>query len=207
MKAIVLVGAALAVLAAVPCATAQQAAVGLEPPAPAIPPSSPGPAPGFVRIPAGMLVEIAIAAPITSKTAKIDTEFAIALAAPIMIDGVPVVPAGAVGTGQIVHAAKARALGKPGELILAARRVGCGDTVVTLRSLRYSAQGQDKTGTIAAATIAVGLVATPLMFLSGGEVVIAPGTRAIAKVKVAVDVPITPPASCRPATTTTAITN
>lgn len=194
MKTIVYAVVALAALGSGPHATGQQAVVA---PAPGAAEPA-GPAPGYVRIPAGQPVEIEIAAQISSKTARIDGEFPIRLAAAITVNGVDLVPAGAVGVGQIVHAAKARALGKAGELILAVRRVSCGDTTVTLRSFHYNAQGKDQTGTIAAATIAAGLVATPLMFLSGGEVVVPPGTRAIAKVKDAVDVPALPPLAACP---------
>lgn len=157
-------------------------------PAPTVAAVAP-PAPGFVRIPAGIDVDIEVATQITSKTAKIDAEFPIRLAAPIIVDGVTLVPAGVTGIGQVVHAAKARAMGKPGELILAARTLGCGPVTVPLRAFRLNGQGTNRAGLVVAAGAAAGMFAAPLMFLSGGEVVIPEGTHALAKVKAVVDVP------------------
>ncbi|MEP9401070.1 hypothetical protein [Sphingomonas sp. VNH70] len=56
--------------------------------------------------------------------------------------------------GQVVHAAKAGGLGRPGELIVAARRIDCGGTIVPLRGLRLIAKGAGNEGAaVVASTI------------------------------------------------------
>jgi hypothetical protein len=55
-----------------------------------------------------------------------------------------VIPAGSIATGEVVHADRARGLGKAGELILAARFVTVGTRQVKLRG-QLSMTGQDKT--------------------------------------------------------------
>ena len=154
------------------------------------------PAAGMVRLAAETPVQIEIGAEISSRTGKIDDWFPIRLAAPIEVDGKVLIPAGATGQGQIVHAAKARALGKPGELILAARFIACGDARIELRSFRVSNGGKDNSGLIVAGSIAAGVFAAPLMFVSGGEVIVPNGATGTAKVKTTIDVPATIATSC-----------
>ncbi|MDO7840976.1 hypothetical protein [Sphingomonas immobilis] len=170
-------------------------------------PPAEAPAPGFVRLAGGTPVMIAVADAMTSKTAKIDDFFAIRLITPITVDGVVIVPAGTTGKGQVVHAAKARALGKAGELILAARSLTCGTTEIGLRGFRFSGEGRDKShdltkviavGSAAANAAAAytGYAALPLMFVSGGEMVVPAGTYADAKVRATIDVPAALAGSC-----------
>ncbi|MGY4399031.1 hypothetical protein ACVWZA_004243 [Sphingomonas sp. UYAg733] len=151
---------------------------------------------GFVRIPANTPVNFEIVAVLSSKTSKIDEMFAIRMLDPVTVDGRVVLPAGTLGQGQVVHAAKATGLGKAGELILAARYLECGATKVTLRGLKLGGTGQDKTGTLMAATIAVGVIATPLMFLKGGETIIPAGTFAHARLSKSVDIQVSPTPQC-----------
>jgi hypothetical protein len=54
------------------------------------------------------------------------------------------IPAGSIATGEVIHADRARGLGKAGELIIAARFVTVGDRHIKLRS-QLSMTGQDKT--------------------------------------------------------------
>lgn len=75
----------------------------------------------IIKIPAMTLIAIEIIAPISSKTAKVGEMFPIKLSQPIYVGGNLIVPMGAKGYGEVVHAAKARAAGKAGELIIAAR--------------------------------------------------------------------------------------
>jgi hypothetical protein len=134
-----------------------------------------------ITIPAMTPVELEILAPINSKTAKIGEMFPIKLVSPIVIDGRTIVPAGATGQGEVVHAAKARAAGKAGELILAARYVEWDNVRIPLRSFKFGrAAGENRTGT----AIALGVVvAAPLaLFVAGGQVDVAQGAAANAKI-------------------------
>ncbi len=134
-----------------------------------------------VSLPAFSIVELEIAEPLNSKTSKIGQFFDIRLAAPIMLDGKQLVPAGAIGQGEVIHAAKARAGGKAGELILAARYIEHDGQRIALRSFKFGVSGTGRNNTheaLAAGTI----IATPLVLLiTGGNVDVPAGTLAHAK--------------------------
>jgi len=142
-------------------------------------------------------VILAIDAPLTSKTSKIGDTFPIRLIEAVTSStGEVLIPIGARGQGEVIHAAKARALGKPGEMILAARYLQCGDTRIPLGHFKFGGRGDDHSTAIMAGMVAGGLVAAPLMFLSGGEMMVPAGTSANAKITA--DVAMTPEvtASC-----------
>src|ERR1700761_9037111 len=107
------------------CATPALADPPLAVPVPAPAASPPavvapaGPAaPGAVM---GTVIDIEITESISTKTCKPEGMFAIRLASPIAVGGKVIIPAGAVGMGQIVDAEPAGALGRPAKLVLAAR--------------------------------------------------------------------------------------
>ncbi|HMG46315.1 MAG TPA: hypothetical protein VK614_02495 [Allosphingosinicella sp.] len=142
-------------------------------------------------VPARTLVEIEITDTISSKTNHNGDSFAFRLAEPLVIDGRTVAPAGTPGVGEVVHAARARAMGKAGELILAARHIEIGGRQVRLRSFRYGpSQGHDISNATLITTSVVAAVVpilTPIAFLvAGGEVNIPAGTRANAQTAVEV---------------------
>lgn len=136
--------------------------------------------PATVTVPALTPVSLEIRADINSKTAQIGSSFPIRLASPITQNGVILVPAGIEGQGEVVHAAKARAAGKAGELILAARYLDWNGVRIPLRSFKYGpAVGTSRTDEAAAAGA---IVAAPIMlFVVGGEVNVPAGTGGIAK--------------------------
>jgi hypothetical protein len=143
-------------------------------------------------VPALTIVKIEFLSTINSQANFIGERFPIRLAEPLELEGKVVVPAGTNGYGEIVHAAKSRFGGKPGELILAVRSLDHKGTTIPLRSLRYidtgkAGQGKDNTNTAAIVNISVGLVG---LFITGGEVNIPAGTLAFAKTSA--DVTITP---------------
>lgn len=133
------------------------------------------------------LLEIEILDTLNSKDNRNGQSFNFRLAAPLTIDGRVLIPAGTPGVGEVVHAARARAMGKAGELILAARYLDLNGTRVPLRTLRFGReQGRDNSGTVntigmvSAATVPV---ASMVAFLiSGGEVRVPAGTRATAQI-------------------------
>jgi hypothetical protein len=136
---------------------------------------------GTIVLPALSTVELEIAEPLNSKASKIGQFFAIKLATPILLDGQELVPAGAMGQGEVIHAAKARAMGKAGELILAARYIEHDGKRIALRSFQFGLAGTGKNNSheaLAAGTI----VATPLvLIITGGNVDVPVGTKAHAK--------------------------
>lgn len=71
-------------------------------------------------------VEIEFVTEISSEEAVIDQTFAIQLSRPITVDGVEVVPAGAMGEGQVAHAARRGWGGKPDETYFVRCAIGMG---------------------------------------------------------------------------------
>jgi hypothetical protein len=131
-------------------------------------------------IPALTEIKIEIGATINSQTNRIGEHFPIRLTDPIVVDGKTIVPAGATGQGDIVHAAKSRFGGKAGELLLAVRYIEHQGVRIPLRSLRYvPMHGKSRVDEAAAVAIAVSSVLAFMM--TGGEVNIPAGTHAVAK--------------------------
>lgn len=140
-----------------------------------------------VTLAADLPVTIELVDAVSSKTAVNDDMFRIRLAADVTVDGVVILPAGTPGQGQVVHAAKARAMGKGGELILAARRIDCGGVAVPLRGMRLSVTGDQLPGAALAASMVVPFAG---VLVSGGNREVPVGNRAAAKV--AAPVTVTP---------------
>ena len=143
-------------------------------------------------IPALTAVSIEILSTVNSQANKIGEKFAIRLKEPISVDGQIIVPAGATGSGDVVHAAKSRFGGKPGELIIAVRYLEYQGQRIPLRSMKFgSGTGKDNGTTALAVGVAVSSVLS--MFITGGEVNVPAGT--IAQAKTSTEVIITQPES------------
>lgn len=145
-------------------------------PLPVDPPS----VPATIVIPKLTIVDIEILDPLNSKTSKMEDTFAIRLAKPIVVNDKTIVPAGVMGQGEVIHAAKARAAGKAGEIILTARYLDYKGQRIKLRSFRYGpSTGKSNADEAAAAGI---LIAAPLtLIISGRNIDIPVGTFAHAK--------------------------
>jgi hypothetical protein len=147
--------------------------------------SAPVATPAVNAIPAGTPVIFNIIDPISSKTNKVGETFRIKLTEAIIVNGNILIPAGSEGQGEIVHIAKARAMGKAGELILAARYIEHQEQKILLRSFRFSSQGDNKTN---AAMVASYIAGPAALFVVGGEVNVPTGT--IGQAKTASDIVI-----------------
>lgn len=138
------------------------------------------------------VAELVIDAAIVSRTARIGDRFPLHLAAPIVVDGATVIPAGTTGEGEVVHVAKAGGAGRAGELIVAARFLRCGGRAVRIGRLHLGATGRDPARSIGAAGAAAagaavlaplaGIGAVVGLFVKGGEVTIPAGIAATARV-------------------------
>jgi len=142
-------------------------------------------------------VFLTIDEPLDSDKSKIGQRFKLSLSQPLQLAGDVIIPAGTPGGGDVVHAAKSRAMGKAGELVLAARYLDYQGVRIPLRSLRYGkGQGKDNAETAAIVGIAVSALITP--FITGGEVRIPAGTDVWAKTAADVSFPPHPPAQSVP---------
>lgn len=137
-------------------------------------------------IPALTPIELVIDADLGSKISTTGQTFPLHLAAPLVIDGREMLPAGTAGQGEVVHAKKAGGGGASGELVLAARFLTVGDRTVRLRSMRTALAGADRMGTVNALN-AVSAAALPVasfigFAITGRNVVYPKGTVASAKI-------------------------
>lgn len=129
----------------------------------------------------GSLVQLEVMAGLDSKTTKIGDRFSIRVTAPVYVGDRLIIPKDTAGVGEVIHAAKARSMGKAGELLLVARHLTIGDKEIALRGFRLGGQGNDNTGL----ALGVNTAAGPLAFLiTGGEKRVLPGTPGIAKIAV-----------------------
>jgi hypothetical protein len=144
------------------------------------PPEAMGPC---CTIPASTIVSIEIGATLSSQVNKPGDKFPIKLVEAIKIGDSVVVPAGAVGEGEVIHTAKKGGYGRAGEMLLSARYLAYQGSRIPLRSLGF-AVGHGKSGE--ANALAVGFIVSGILpyFMSGGEMKIDTGTRAFAKIAV-----------------------
>lgn len=173
--------------------TAALLAVGLlAAPAMARPAHARARAPRCCRVPAGAVVQVELADPVSTRVQKTGDRFALKLAAPLVVDGRVVLRAGAPGEGVVIEATKPGLGGKPAKLVLAARYLILRHGRLPLEGLQLSGGGHSN----AAAAQAVGLtgiVFAPLGFVGlavqGGEVTFPAGTTATARVSAPMTLP------------------
>jgi hypothetical protein len=137
------------------------------------------------RVPAGTVVMIELAEPISTKTHKTGDTFAIRLAEPVVVRGQIVLQAGATGVGEVVDASKPGFGGKAAKLVLGARSItGPGRQALRLKGLQLSAAGKGRAGAATALGIG-GIVFLPAgiagLAIHGGDVALPAGTQATAK--------------------------
>ena len=133
---------------------------------------------GLVTVPALTPVIVRIEDEISSKTNKSGDRFRITVAEDVRVGDAVVIPAGSVGEGEVIHAAKRGAGGKAGELIVMARFVRVGDNEIRLRSFALGAAGTDKSVDSLAASIVFGPFG---LIQKGGDAYIVPETLGTAK--------------------------
>lgn len=170
------------------------------PPAPAVTPDVMEVAPAaetpatpgtLVTVPALTPLYLRIEEEISSKKNKNGDRFPIAIDEDVRVGATVVIPAGAVGEGEVIHAAKSSVGGKAGELLVTARFVRVGDREIRLRSFSLGAKGRDRSDD----SLALSIVAGPLaMFVVGGAMIIPRGTVAGAKTAEQIELPAVQPA-------------
>lgn len=113
-------------------------------PAPVAAAAAQGPASACCTIPGETLVEIELMQDLRSGRNRTGELFPIRLAAPIVIDGRELAPAGAAGVGEVIHSAPRRLVSHaPGELIIALRYVEAGNVRIPLHRLQLSMSGRE----------------------------------------------------------------
>jgi len=170
------------------------------PPPPASPPiiapATPAPVAGaLIQVPALTVMRLKLDDPLSSNVNKPGDRFRISVIEDVKVGDVVVIPAGSVGEGEVVHAAKSGAGGKAGELLLTARFLQVGEQTVRLRSLVIGGAGKDRTDAVLATSFVAGPFA---LFIRGGVIIIPAGTEATAKTLETVQLPAMPPDAAAP---------
>jgi hypothetical protein len=145
-------------------------------------------APGFVRLPAGAQLEVELVDPLSSATSKLGDRFALRLAAPIVSGGVELAPAGALGEGEVIDAARAGMGGKQGKLIISARRLDLAGRQVRIRGMSLMAAGKSRVD-LATGVMLVPYVGVASILIEGGEIQIPAGARGTVRLAEDVDFP------------------
>ncbi len=141
----------IALVLAVPAAGVAQDSAPVAAPAPApteapavdTPAAATAPATLSVSLPAGAAIPLRFLSTVSSATHARGQTFDLEVSDNINVGETVVIPAGSIATGEIIHADRARGLGKAGELIIAARFVAVGERRIKLRS-QLSMTGKDK---------------------------------------------------------------
>lgn len=157
--------------------------------------SAPGPvapAVAVIRIPAGTVVQVELAEPLSSRTSQIGDTFALRLAAPIVIDGREVLPAGAAGGGEVIDADSSGFGGRQGKLIISGRYLEIGAQRVRIRGMQLTAVGEDR-ATTALVVSMIPYAGIAGIFVNGGEIDLPVGARGTARLAVDVDIAESPP--------------
>lgn len=162
--------------------------------APETPPAAESSVPaGHGLAPKNSVVVIQVAEPLSSKTAKIGDKFAIKLAQPIVTSEGLLVPAGTPGVGEVVSASKAGAMGKAGELVLAARYLDFNGQQIPLKTFKLGVAGKNNSTALGVAMFAAPLpIAIALLAVPGGNIDVPAGALANAKLAADVSLPLQP---------------
>jgi hypothetical protein len=133
----------------------------------------------------GTAVAVQLVDAVRTEGAKAGDRFAIRLAAPVIVDGQVVMPAGTPGVGHVVQASGPGLGGKGAKLVVAADYISVGGGSVPLGGLQLTGTGKDHTTAADVASLG-GWFSLPLGFVgfavTGGEIEIPAGTNAAAKV-------------------------
>lgn len=154
------------------------AAIVVAPPAPVSAPAPVTASAVHCLLPRDTPVTIEIEDAVDSSVAAEGDRFRVVLAEPISVGGAVLVKAGASGSGEVIHARRAKGAGKAGELIVTARYLEFGATRARLRGFTMGGAGQSE----AEGAFVVAMFTGPLGFaVKGGELVLPVGRRASAR--------------------------
>jgi hypothetical protein len=148
-----------------------------------------------VTVPVLTPVFVRIDAELSSKTSKNGDRFPIHVEENVRVGELVVIPAGSPGEGEVIHAARSGAGGKPGELLVTARFIRVGDQEIRLRSFALGARGRDRSNESLATSFVLGPFALAVV---GGTIVIPGGTLGGAKTATEIQLPAVAPVGAPP---------
>ena len=137
------------------------------------------------RVPAGTAVAVQLIHPLDTAHAKAGDLFDLRVAAPVIVDGRVVVPAGTAGVGQGVQSSGPGIGGKGAKLVVSAEYLKVPGGDVKLAGMQLTGTGKDNTkasGTLGLAGIAFMPLGIAGIVLTGGNIEIPADTAAAAKI-------------------------
>lgn len=137
------------------------------------------PAPSTLKIPRDTTIHITIERALQSDQIAPGDTFPIRLAAPLVIDGREILPAGLTGQGEVIDAKKSGGGGAAGGIVTNARFLMCGAVRVPLGKMHLGAGGKDHVALSMAVAAGIGPLA---LFIKGRNAAIPLGAEAEAKV-------------------------
>jgi hypothetical protein len=141
-------------------------------------------------LPEGTAVAVQLADSVGTRDAKAGDRFPLRLAAPVIVDGQVVLPAGTPGSGHVVQASGPGLGGKGAKLVVSADDLTVGGGTVPLGGMQLTGTGKDHSTAADLASLG-GWISLPLGFVgfavTGGGIEIPAGTNAAAKVARTVD--------------------
>ncbi|MBC7769904.1 MAG: hypothetical protein H7124_14065 [Phycisphaerales bacterium] len=198
MKTFRFVGLSAALLLLAPFAALAQETAAPAPPATT---ETAAPDEATIRIPAGTVIQVEFTHILSSHSSQVGQPFALRMVEPIIVDGVVAVLEGAEGGGEVIDAQAGGLGGRQGKLIVSGRHMILNGQRVRIRGLQVVTAGTDRTRDAVNMSLVpyVGVVA---ILVEGGEVEIAAGTRAEARIAADVVVarPLASPAETAAAT-------
>jgi len=136
------------------------------------------------RAPAGSLVAVRLTDKIVASKVHPGDAFAITLAAPLIVDGQVVLPAGTPGVGRVVQSSGPGFGGKGAKLVVSADYLTVQGGRVPLQGMQLTGTGKDRSLAADLASLG-GWISMPLGFVGfavpGGDIEIPAGTAAAAK--------------------------
>jgi hypothetical protein len=141
------------------------------------------PIPAANILTSGTIIDLVFVETVDSKANKTGEIIAMKVADDVLSGTAVIIPAGSPVSAEIIHAARARAGGKPGELIVSARYIQLGDRQIPLKGFKFGASGTGKSKVTESAVVAAVVAAPIALFIAGGEKHVDAGGRGFAKLK------------------------
>lgn len=139
------------------------------------------------RLAAGSVVELQLGESLSSARHKRGDRFTLRLSQPLAVDGAEPIPAGTPAVGEVVHGARSRGGGHPGELLIAGRYLEFNGRQIPLRGLSVGQSGREQINGAMGAAFVIGPFA---MFIRGREIEIPADTALRAKLAQDLDFPV-----------------
>lgn len=117
-----------------------------------------------IVLPEGLTIQLQTRQDISSKSAKVGDQVELAVAKPVTISGVTIIPEGATAIGEVTRVRDNGLLGRSGKLDISVSKVQAGQVEVPVRGAQ-SAKG--KSGTLGA--VGAGIVFLPLAAIVRGK--------------------------------------